>query len=86
MSQEFNKTLGRKIYILRKMKGYSREEFAFLTSISPRFLYNVENGLVGISAEKLAKISVALNVSCDFLVELEKDTQALCKKIDELNV
>lgn len=86
MSKEFNKAVGKKIYILRTMHGYSREELAFLASISVRSLFDFEKGNRGISAEQLSKIAALFNVSCDFLVGLETDTDTIREKADVFGV
>lgn len=68
MAKEFKEALGKRVKLLRNMRGYSREEVAFQASISVKFLYEVENGKIGISAENLVKLARILNVSCDYLL------------------
>lgn len=59
---------GYRIKELRKAKGYTREEFAEKASISSKFLYEVENGKKGFSAENLYNIAQALEVKCDYIL------------------
>lgn len=68
MSKEFNEALGKRVKIMRNIKEYSREEAAYLASMSVKFLYEVEHGKRGISAERLVKLAEILDTSCDFLL------------------
>lgn len=65
---EFNKEVGLRVWTLRDRMGYSREKFSELVDISPKFLYDIETGKKGMSANTLYKISKALNISCDYLL------------------
>ena len=62
------KEAGNRIRILREKENLSREFFSELTGISPKFLYEIEMGLKGFSADTLYKISKALKVSSDYLL------------------
>ena len=62
------KEAGSRIRILREKENLSRELFSELTGISPKFLYEIEMGLKGFSADTLYKISKALKVSSDYLL------------------
>ncbi|MBR5800609.1 MAG: helix-turn-helix transcriptional regulator [Lachnospiraceae bacterium] len=68
MANDFKEAMGMRVKLLRNIRGYSREEVAFQASISVKFLYEVEKGKIGISAEKLVKLAKILNVSCDYLL------------------
>lgn len=59
---------GYRIKELRKARGYTREELAEMASISAKFLYEIENGRKGFSAENLYRISIALGVKCDYIM------------------
>lgn len=63
-----NKEVGQRIMDLRYMNHYSREELAEMISISEKFLFEIENGRKGFSANTLTKISNALGVSCDYIL------------------
>lgn len=66
---------GLRIYHLRRTLGYTREELAEMADISIKFLYEVENGKKGFSAQTLLKLSKALSVDCDYILKgtREKD-------------
>lgn len=59
---------GRRIKALRELNRYSRETFAELVEISPKFLYEIEAGKKGFSAYTLYKISNELGISADYLL------------------
>ena len=63
-----NEKMGIRIQELRKERNMTREELAEKAEISTKFLYEVEMGKKGISAETLLKISRALSSSCDYLL------------------
>lgn len=63
-----DKSVGKRIKYLRECNGFTRDVFAEMTSISTKFLYEIEVGRKGFSAEILLKISRALSVSCDYLL------------------
>ena len=75
---EFNKKLGLKIKKLRERRGYSREKLGEMAEISDRFIYDIETGQKGVSAENLYKLSRALNVTSDYLLfEVEENKNEL---------
>jgi len=63
-----NVKIGRRIRNLREINHYTREELAEEANISPKFLYEIESGRKGFSAQTLVKISSALSVSCDYIM------------------
>lgn len=69
MSREFDEALGKRIKGLRAIRGYSREETAHKAGISTKFLYEVEHGKRGISAERAVRLANVLETSCDFLLK-----------------
>lgn len=62
------KEVGERIRYLREVNNYTREAFAEKVGISSKFLYEIEMGKKGFSADTLLKISQALAVSCDYLM------------------
>ena len=60
--------IGTRIREIREEKNISRETLAAHAEISTKFLYEIENGKKGISAETLFKISKSLGCSCDCLL------------------
>lgn len=67
---------GKRIHELRLSKKMSREQFADKAGISDKFLYEIESGRKGISAQNLLRIANALGVSCDYILtgQWEKGT------------
>lgn len=74
--------IGKRIKILREANGFTREELAEKAEISSKFLYEVEKGRKGLSADTLLKISKTLSCSCDYILtgelfEKEQHDQAV---------
>ena len=64
----FYNNAGARIRNLREVNRYTREEFAEKADISPKFLYEIETGQKGFSADTLYRISKALSVSCEYIL------------------
>lgn len=64
----YNANAGERIRILRELNNYTREAFAEKADISSKFLYEIEMGKKGFSAETLCRIASALSVSCDYIM------------------
>jgi len=60
--------VGKRIKSLREANGFTREELAEKAEISSKFLYEVEKGRKGLSADTLLKISKTLSCSCDYIM------------------
>ena len=60
--------VGERIRELREIQNYTREAFAEKVDISSKFLYEIETGKKGFSADTLCRISLALSVSCDYIM------------------
>lgn len=69
----FYDNVGSRIRKLREMNRYTREKFAEVADISPKFLYEIETGQKGFSADTLYRIAKALSVNCEYI--LSGDTQ-----------
>lgn len=63
-----NKAIGERIAYLRVTNNYTREAFAELIGISTKFLYEIETGKKGFSANTLYKIATSFGVSCDYII------------------
>lgn len=63
-----NKSAGQRIQYLREVNGYTREVLAEKAKISSKFLYEIELGKKGFSADVLLNIARALAVSCDYIM------------------
>ena len=59
---------GARILELRKINNYTREKFAEIADISPKFLYEIETAQKGFSADTLYRISRGLSVSCEYIL------------------
>lgn len=65
--------LGAKIKELRKQKGFTLEQLAELIGSGKSYIWEIENkGVKRPSAEKLAAIAKALDVTTDFLINDEQ--------------
>lgn len=62
------KEVGLRIRFLRETKKYTRDRLAEKAEISTKFLYEIEVGNKGFSAETLYKLSSALGVSADYIL------------------
>lgn len=63
-----DKSVGKRIRELREKQEMTREELANKAEITTKFLYEVENGKKGMSANNLYKIAIALSTSCDYIL------------------
>lgn len=59
---------GERIYELRTLKGHTRDWLANKTNLSTKFIYEIETGKKGFTAEVLYRISKALEVRCDYIL------------------
>lgn len=59
---------GARIRMLREAKHYTREYLSEKSEISPKFLYEIENGQKGFSADTLYKLSEALDTNSDYIL------------------
>ena len=59
---------GERIHELRVTKGYTRDYLANKTNLSTKFLYEIETGKKGFTAEVLYRLSDALDVKCDYIL------------------
>lgn len=75
--------LGKKVKRLRKMRGFTQEQFAEMIDITPRNLCRIEAGQSFVTSETLDKILTALNVPADILFTYEhlKDNKELISDI-----
>ncbi len=63
-----NEEVGLRIKKLREINRWNKEELAAKVGITTKFLYEVEAGKKGLSAQNLVKFSKVLKVSSDFLL------------------
>ncbi len=69
-------SVGKRIRELREANDYTREAFAEMIDISAKFLYEIEMGKKGFSAELLCRMSEVLSVSCDYIMYGEVKTDS----------
>jgi transcriptional regulator with XRE-family HTH domain len=82
---ELNKRIGGHIRKRRDALGLTREGLAEKADISDGFLYEIEIGKKGLSANKMVGIAGALGVTVDFLVSGRNGcTQGNCSRISDL--
>lgn len=81
---DFYKKAGARIKEQRSKNGYTREYLAELADISPKFLYEIETGKKGFSAETLVKLATSLSVSCEYLLD-SKAGETCNNGVEEMN-
>lgn len=69
--------IGKRIEHLRTYRKMSREYVANKAGISAKFLYEVEKGKKGISAEILLRIGQILSSSCDYILTGENSRNSV---------
>ncbi|MCC8080784.1 MAG: helix-turn-helix domain-containing protein [Lachnospiraceae bacterium] len=68
--RDFNTECGRRIYLTRTERQYSREHLAHLAGISSKFLYEIEMGKKGCSAYVICCLADALDVAVAYLLDV----------------
>lgn len=71
--KKFNIESGERVKEKRIALKLSRDKLASMAQISTQFLYDIEVGNKGMSAETLFRIAKALNVSTDWILTGEKE-------------
>ncbi|MDF2801670.1 MAG: family transcriptional regulator [Anaerocolumna sp.] len=66
---------GLRIRELREINRYTREEFSEIVGISSKFLYEIETGQKGFSADTLYRISKGLSVSCEYILTGDEQSE-----------
>lgn len=74
----FNVTTGKRVLLLREKAKLTREELGEMAGISDRFIYDIETGRKGMSAETVSKLAEALCVTTDYI--LSGTTQTHCSQ------
>ena len=65
--KRLRKNIGKKIKLARSKTNYTQEELAEKTSLSPRYISQLERGIAFGSATTIIELCKALNISSDFL-------------------
>ncbi len=82
----FYNNAGARIRNLREINRYTREQFAEKADISPKFLYEIETGQKGFSADTLYRISKALSVSCEYILSGDNQNEYSEEVLDLLKL
>jgi len=85
MDEDRKKQIGLCVKHIRKMRNMTQEQLAESADLSVTFISNIENGKISISAETVIRLSVALKVSSDRLLNIgsEKDENSIADFIKE---
>lgn len=72
--------IGSRIRTQREYLGYTREQFAELLEVTPKFCSDIELGVKGMSVPTLCKIAHVLRLSTDFILfgTLEQSMRFRC--------
>lgn len=62
--------LRERLHVARRCKGWTQEELAQATGLQPSAIAHFEAGRRTPSVSNLRKLSIALNMSCDWLLGL----------------
>ena len=65
--KRLRKNIGKKIKLARSKTNYTQEALAEKTSLSPRYISQLERGISFGSASTIVNLCNALNISTDFL-------------------
>lgn len=77
----FDRNIGERIRELRELQHYTREGLAEKVDISAKFLYEIEVGKKGFSADTLGRLAQALSTSCDYILFGEETEHRGSEKI-----
>jgi len=79
MNEDRKKQIGLCVRHIRKMRNMTQEQLAESADLSVTFISNIENGKISISAETVIRLSLALKVSSDRLLNIgpEKDEKQI---------
>ncbi len=78
------KNIGRKIKLARAKTKFTQEALAEKTSLSPRYISQLERGIAFGSASTIVNVCKALNISSDFLFNdlIQSDSSTFTNLID----
>ena len=75
MKNRIQEQLGKRLQLLRKIKGYSQEAFAEQIGIATKTLSSIETGNAFMTSATLEKIAQVLNVPPKDLFTFEQETE-----------
>ena len=80
------KQVGPRIRRQREFMGYTREQFAELIGVTPKFCSDIELGLKGMSIPTLLRIASVLKLSTDYILSgtgEEPDTTPISQMLQQ---
>lgn len=82
--KSLRKNIGKRIKLARSKTNYTQEVLAEKTSLSPRYISQLERGIAFGSASTIVGLCKALNISSDFLFSdlIESDSSEYINTID----
>lgn len=82
--KKLRKNIGKKIKLARSKTNYTQETLAEKTSLSPRYISQLERGIAFGSASTIVGLCKALNISSDFLFSdlIKSDSSEYINMID----
>ena len=82
--KNLRKNIGKKIKIARSKLDYTQEQLAEKTSLSTRYISQLERGIAFGSASTIASVCSALDISPDFLFEdvIKNDSPSIIDIVD----
>lgn len=82
--KKLRKNIGKKIKLARSKTNYTQEALAEKTSLSPRYISQLERGIAFGSASTIVGLCKALNISSDFLFSdlIKSDSSEYINMID----
>lgn len=83
--KELRKNIGKKIKLARNKAEYTQEQLAEKTSLSTRYISQLERGIAFGSAKTITSICRTLNISADFLFHdtIQNDSPILNDLVDQ---
>lgn len=78
------KEIGERIKYLREVNNYTRDALAERIGISAKFLYEIEKGRKGFSADTLVKIARSVSVSCDYIMLGDNEQNKVISDIEKI--
>lgn len=82
--RRLRKNIGKKIKLARSKTNFTQEALAEKTSLSPRYISQLERGIAFGSATTIVNVCKALNISTDFLFNdlIQSDSSEFINLID----
>ncbi len=78
-----SREIGLRIRKQRELLGYTREEFAELINVTPKFCSDIELGHKGMSVQTLCNVCTVLHASSDYIL-FGKHSSANTRELDAL--